>query len=379
LGTADVVVVGGGVIGLASAWRLAQRGARVAIVDRDPGRGASWAAAGMLAPVTEVHHGEVPLLGLNLESARRYPAFVEELEDTAGIPTAYRPCGTLAVAADNDDHAALMELHRFQQRLGLEVAKLTRQECRQVEPALTPSIRGGIRVEGDHQIDPRRLVAALRRACLAAGVEFVAEMAASVSFSGGRVTAVVTQSTTVAAGAVVLAAGAWSSQLHGLPPELVPPVRPVKGQIIRLAGAHQAGALLSGNVRCLVAGRSVYLVPRADGEVVVGATTEEMGYDQRVTVEAVHDLLADSCAVVPGLMHLEFHEVCASLRPGSPDNAPLIGPSGLPGLIVATGHYRNGILLTPVTADAVVELISSGRLPERMAPFSPNRFGERVA
>lgn len=371
----DAVVVGAGAIGLACAWRLAQRGLGVRVVDPHPGSGASRVAAGMLAPVTEVHFGEEPLLALNLESARRYPPFVEELEARAGRPVGYLPCGTLAVAADADDHAALGRLYDFQRRLGLDVDRLTSRECRRLEPALSPTVRGGLRVGNDHQVDPRRLVDALLAAGSAAGVEVVHRRVVEVAVGPGQRVEAVTldDGTAVATGCVVLAGGAWSGAVAGLPPGTVPPVRPVKGQLLRLR-ERPGPALLRGNVRGLVAGSAVYLVPRPGGEVVVGATTEEQGFDTSVTAGAVHDLLRDAYGLVPGITELELAETCAGLRPCTPDNAPVIGRAAVEGLVLATGHFRNGILLTPVTADIVADLVTGGPAPELARAFDADRF-----
>lgn len=371
----DVVVVGAGAVGLACAWRLAQRGLSVSVADPEPGRGASHAAAGMLAPVTEVHYGEEPLLRLNLESARRYPSFVAELEEDAGTTVGYRACGTLAVAADADDHAWLGELHRFQAELGLDSERLTSRECRSLEPALAPTVRGGLRVGGDHQVDPRRLVSALLAACARRGVDVRRSPATSVTTGPGeRVEGVALEDGgAVAAGSVVLAAGAGSGAVGGLPPGCLPPLRPVKGQILRLG--HRSGpALLGRTVRGVVAGSHVYLVPRADGEVVVGATVEEQGFDTTVTAGAVHDLLRDAYALVPGVTELALTETTAGLRPCTPDNAPVIGGSVVAGLVLAVGHYRNGILLTPVTADAVADAVTGWPGPEVVEAFGPSRF-----
>lgn len=378
----DALVIGGGVIGLAVAWRLAQRGLAVTVVDPAPGAAASHAAAGMLAPVTEVHYEEEALLALNLESARRYPAFCAELEEVSGQPTGYDASGTLAVAAGPDDHAALMELFRFQTSLGLEVERLTGRQCRQLEPSLAPSVRGGVRVEGDHQVDPRRLVSALAEAGRRAGVSFLGRRVEAILVAGDRCAGVSLAVEagrppgTLPASVVVLAAGAWSSGLverSGLSPGTLPPIRPVKGQIIRLRH-RQDPRLLNGTVRGLVAGSSVYLVPRADGEVVVGATVEEQGFDTTVTAGAVHQLLRDAYALLPGVTELELVECWSSSRPCSPDNAPVIGPTPLEGLVAATGHHRNGVLLAPVTADLMADLVADGRLPALGQPFLPDRF-----
>jgi glycine oxidase len=371
----DVIVVGGGVIGLAIAWRVAQAKLSVALVDDEPGQGASYAAAGMLAPVTEAHYGEEPLLMLNLESARRYPSFVDELEAATGMTVGYRASGTLVVAADDDDTAAIGELFRFERELGLPVQRLRRRECRALEPLLAPRIRGGMVTEADHQVDSRRLVAALLAAAEHASVSFHRRRASGLQLDGKRVVgATFADGHALEAPTVVLAAGCWSAQLEGLPPSARPPVRPVKGQILRLRGAADR-ALLARTVRGLVHGASVYLVPRADGELVVGATVEERGFDTTVTAGATYELLRDAAEIVPGISELELVEARAGLRPGSPDNAPLLGPAAIEGLVVATGHYRHGVLLTPVTADAIAEVLVTGRAPGLIAPFSPVRFG----
>jgi glycine oxidase len=368
---ADVVVVGGGVIGLAVAWRAAGAGMTVTVVDEHPGQGASWAAAGMLAPVTEVHYGEHALLELALAAAARWPGFAAELEEASGRPVGYRPGGTLAVARDADDNAALEDLYQFQRSCGLEVERLRSRECRQLEPGLAPSIRGGVLAAGDHQVDNRALVQALLVACERAGVRLLAGRVAELAVDGDRVAGIVLAGGGAAlpAGAVVLAAGCWSGGLGGVAAEALPPVRPVKGQLLYLRGPAEA-PLCSRNVR----GLEVYVVPRGDGRVVVGATVEEQGFDTRVTAGAVHDLLRAALELLPDVAELELTETVVGLRPGSPDNAPMLGPAGPEGLVVATGHYRNGILLTPVTADAITELLASGRVPDLIAPFDPARF-----
>jgi glycine oxidase len=367
----DVVVVGGGVIGLAIAWRAAQRGLTVTVLDPTPGMGASHHGAGMLAPVTEVHYGEEDLLRLNLASATRYPSFVAELEDASGTPVGYRTTGTLAVAFDTDDKAALDDLHDYQSSLGLRSQPVTARECRQLEPYLSTAIRGGLLVEGDHQVDPRRLVTALLVACTRTGVDVRQVPARHLRVEGDRVVGV----DDINAGSIVLAAGCWSAELRGLPGHAVSPVRPVKGQILRLRDDVEHPTL-QRNVRALVRGRPIYLVPRADGEIVVGATSEEKGFDTRLTVEGTGDLLADARELLPRVSEIELVEASVGLRPGSPDNAPMIGAGALPGLVVATGHYRNGILLAPITADAVVELITSGALPAGFDRFDPCRFAQ---
>ncbi|KOV70942.1 glycine oxidase ThiO [Streptomyces sp. MMG1121] len=374
--TPDVLVIGGGIIGLVTAWRAAQRGLATAVVDPEPGGGAAQVAAGMLAAVTELHYGEETLLALNLRSARRYPAFAAELTELTGHDLGYRRCGTLQVALDADDRAHLRELHALQRRSGLESQWLSGRECRRLEPMLAPGVRGGLRVDGDHQIDPRRLAAALVVACERSAVVFHRAWAERLDVVGGRAAGVTTaDGTELRAGQVVLAAGSLSGRLAGLPEALLPPVRPVKGQVLRLTVPRAYAPFLSRTVRAVVRGGHVYLVPRENGELVVGATSEELGWDTTVTAGGVYELLRDAHELVPGITELPLVETRAGLRPGSPDNAPLLGPSGLDGLLLATGHYRNGVLLTPVTGDVLAQLLTGGELPEEARPFTPQRFG----
>ena len=375
-------MVGGGTIGLASAWKIAATGMSVAVVDPEPGHGASWAAAGMLAPVSEVHHGEEALLALALASARRWPAFAAELTEAVGRPIGYRTSGTLVVAVDEGDRAWAHDLFAFQLELGLGVQWLTGRRARQLEPSIAPGVRAAIWTPGDHQVDNRLLVAALLDAATGAGAVLHQERAAALECASGSVSGVhLDGGKTLRAGAVVLAAGSWSAQLGGLPAGAAPAVRPVKGQILRLLPCERA-PVLTRTVRGIVQGSSVYVVPREDGTVVVGATVEEKGFDTAVTAGAVYELLRDAHRVVPGITEMILGEVTTGLRPGSPDNAPIVGPAAIPGvdgLVVATGHYRQGILLTPLTAAAVAAMVSGDEPPEEMAPFGPGRFTSLAA
>ncbi|WP_405815771.1 glycine oxidase ThiO [Streptomyces sp. NBC_01390] len=373
--TSDVVVVGGGIIGLVTAWRAAQRGLATTVVDPVPGGGAAQVAAGMLAAVTELHHGEQTLLGLNLESARRYPDFVAELTELTGHDLGYRRCGTLAVALDADDRAELRELHALQQRSGLESEWLSGRECRRLEPMLAPGVRGGLRVDGDHQIDPRRLAGALVDACERTGVVLRRTWAERLDVRRGRAAAVTDSAgDELAAGSIVLAGGSLSGRLAGVPEAVLPPVRPVKGQVLRVTVPKRYAPFLSRTVRAVVRGSQVYLVPRENGELVVGATSEELGWDTTVTAGGVYELLRDAHELVPGITELPLTETRAGLRPCSPDNAPLLGPTALEGLLLATGHYRNGVLLTPVTGDAMATVLATGELPAEARAFTPRRF-----
>jgi glycine oxidase len=378
VGAPDVAVIGGGVIGLAIAWKAAGAGLRVTVIDPAPGSGASQVAAGMLAPVAEAQWGEEPLLEVSLRSASAWPVFAEELEAASGRSLGYRACGTLIVGADSGDRSYLEELLRFERHLGLEAEWCSAAHCRELEPLLAPGIRGGILAHGDNQVDPRLVLAALLVACARSGVTLIRDRVVEVQRSGARASGVrLAGGGEVAADCVVLAAGCWSSTIDGLPPEATPAVRPVKGQVVRLRGPAEP-AVISRSVRCLVAGTSCYLVPRADGEIVLGSTMEELGFDTTVTAGAVYSLLRDASRVLPFVTELALVETQAGLRPGSRDNAPIIGDSEMPGLVLATGHFRNGILLTPVTTEIVLAHLTGKPVPEFALRVSPGRPGRRA-
>jgi glycine oxidase len=318
----------------------------------------------MLTPVGELQYGEEDQLRLGLDSRDRYPAFAAELAELTGVDVHYRREGNLSVAYDADDLAFLTEQHRFQESLGLRTELLTGRECRRLEPMLAPSVRGGILAPDDGSVDPRRLLKALLAVC--ADVPVVRRRALGIAAEDGRVRGVrLDDGSVLPADRVVLAAGSWSAELAGLP------VRPVKGQILRL---HSPYPFLTRATRGLVRGFSMYLVPRPDGELVVGATQEELDFDGRVTAGGLWELLRDARTLVPGITELEFKEVTASFRPGTPDNAPILGPTGPEGLLAATGHFRNGILLTPLTADAVADLLEGKEPPAVVRPFGAARF-----
>lgn len=353
----DVAVVGAGPIGLAIAWRCAARGLRVVVYDPAPGSGAAHAAAGMLAPVAEAYFGEHELTGLLTESAARWPAFAAELAAASGTDTGYRGEGTLMVGLTADDLAVARRLWAYQQGLGLPVTPLRPSELRDREPALSPRTRGGAYAGTDHQVDPRRLVAALRTATERAG--------------GTLVPAPVHRLADLTAGITVVAAGCGAAALTGLP------VRPVKGQVLRLRAPGAPG--FRHVIRGFADGEQVYLVPREDGEVVVGATSEERT-DTTVTGGAVLRLLRAATDLVPEVAEYELIEALAGLRPGTPDNAPILGPlPGRPTALAATGHHRHGIVLTPVTADLIADLIVTGTPDPLLAPFTPERLGSAAS
>lgn len=371
----DAIVVGAGVIGLSIAWRAATRGMSVLVVERDePAAGASGVAAGMLAPVTEAEFGEQALLGLLLEGVELWPAFADELSAASGADPGYRESGALVVAADRDDGEELRRLHRFQLELGLDVAWLSARECRRLEPGLSPRVVGAIHAPQDHHVDPRATVAALQVAFEREG----GELRSGTEVTGllvddERVHGVRTAAGAIEADQVVVAAGAWSAQLDGVPEELRPPVRPVKGQILTLRGPvdDPLASRLIRTPRC-------YVVCRADGRVVIGATVEERGFDSRVTGDGVFRLLEAAREVLPDVLELEWVEARAAVRPGSPDNTPVVGRGGLDGLIWATGHYRNGVLLAPLTARAVVHVLAGEPAPVSMSAFGPERFTSKA-
>jgi glycine oxidase len=360
----DAVVIGAGLIGLAAAWRAAQRGLSVLVVERAPapGAGASHAAAGMLAPVTEADFGEERLLRVNLAARERWPGFAAELEEHTGLPTGYRDSGALVVAADRDDAEALRRLHELQLSLGLQVEWLPPSHARRLEPGLSPRIAGAIHAHGDGQADPRATVLALAEAVeeLELGVEVQA-----IEHERGRVTGVRTGADSIECEAVVVAAGAWSAALG--PDGSGPPVRPVKGQILELRlrrGMPEPIERIVRTPRC-------YLVARGDGRVVLGATMEEQGFDTAVTADGVYRLLEAAWEVVPEVGELELVEATAGLRPGTPDNAAIVGPGELDGLFWATGHWRNGVLHAPLAGEIVADLLEGGTAP---AELDPARF-----
>jgi len=369
--TSELLVLGAGVIGLSCAWRAAQLGRRVTVLDPAPASGASWVAGGMLAPVTEAWPGEEELLALGVEAVARWPAFAAELTEAAGRPAGLRTDGTIVVATGSGDRAELDTLAAHLARLGRPVERLGGRELRRLEPGLGPDVRGGLSVPDDLAVDNRALLGALRTAAERLGVTFVATAAEVVLDDGARVVGVrCVDGAERAADTVLVAAGAHSAGLH---PALHGLVRPVKGEILRLALRPGAFPAPRRTVRALVDGRPVYLVPRADG-LVLGATQSEVGFDTTVTVGGVRDLLRDAERILPGIAEYALVESAAGLRPGSPDNLPLIGEVGPEGLLVATGHHRNGMLLAPVTADAVAALLRGDAVPGPVRVADPARF-----
>ena len=396
--SADVAVIGGGVIGHGIAWEARQSGRSVVLIDDAPGTGASWAAAGMLAPVSELHYQEEQLLELMLHSSGLWPAFAAGLEaqDTgAGATgTGYLTTSTLAVGADAADRRALADLRGVQQASGLTVEPLTVREARVREPLLSPGISCAFDIPADHQVDPRRLLALIAESLAGSAVQ---ERAAGLLWKGGRVSGVgLAGGGTVQAGETIVANGLGSAALGGLPPGLRLPLRPVYGDILRLRVPAYLQPLVTSTVRGMVHGIPVYIVPRQDGTVVIGATQREdalaaadvegTGTEPAAPAQAavsaggVYQLLRDAQVLVPAVAELELLEATARARPGTPDNAPLLGRVAdartgrdIEGLIIATGFFRHGVLLTPAAA-AICRQLMDGNADPRWVPFRPDRF-----
>ncbi|SFB60314.1 glycine oxidase [Amycolatopsis marina] len=361
-----LAVVGGGVIGLSVAWRAAVAGFGVTVFDPAPGRGASWVAGGMLAPVAEAWPGEEDVLRLGEESLRRWPGFADDL-CAEGADPGLSGAGTVVAGADRADVEQLSVLARYLGSLGREVSVLGGRELRRTQPGLGSSLSGGLLVPGDLAVDNRRLLDALIDAASRRGVRFVPAPVTTVSRTEVR-----TGDSVAEFAHVVLAAGAWSCGLH---PELADRVRPLKGEILRLRARRGSLPPPRRTVRAVVEGRPCYLVPRADGELVLGATQYEAGFDSTVTARGVRELLENAERVFPAIAEYELVETAAGLRAASADNLPYIGAL-TDGVLAATGHHRNGLLLAPVTADAVVALLTGAEPPAPAVAAHPDRTRE---
>ena len=382
----DVLIVGGGLIGLGIGWQLAKAGRAVTVLERDlpdaaSRSGASWAAAGMLAPLAEAGFNEPALLALNRASLAMYPEWVAELEADSGETAGYRGEGTLIAAVDRDDAAWLHRQYEFQQGLGLPTKWLSGAEAREKEPHLAPAVTAAILSPADHQVDNRRLWTALWRAFIATGGGLREGVeAVRIAHEGERATGVWTRpvgadtEVLLEAPQIVICAGAWTRLLmkSELPATAVPPIRPVKGQMLALTMSPLV------TLGLVIRTRRVYLAPKLDGRLVVGATSEEVGFDTSLTAGGMLELLRDAWEVVPGIYDLPIAETWAGLRPASRDNAPVLGPTPLAGLFVAAGHYRNGVLLTPVTARTMRDLLLKGEVSPLIQPFALERFHRKA-
>ena len=389
----DVAVIGGGIIGLGIALEAQRAGHRIALIDPDPASGATFAAAGMLAPVSELHYQEEDLLSLTLASSARWPDFARSLASETALDPGFRTTPTLALGADAADRAALGDLREAQTRQGLEVTRLTTREAREREPLLSPHISAAHLIAQDHQVDPRALAKAIME-CLAAtgtkrdGVESretlvrtraTALLHEDAADSSSRITGVLlADGTKIHARETILANGLGAADVAGLPDALVLPLRPVHGDILRLRVPEHLRPLTTATLRGMVRGVPVYVVPRDDDTVVIGATAREDG-NPGVSAGGVHQLLRDAQVLLPAVAELELIETTARARPGTPDNAPLLGRvaagngADVAGLLIATGFFRHGVLLTPIAAHVIVELIA-GRRDPAWDRFRPDRF-----
>jgi glycine oxidase len=328
----------------------------------------------MLAPVAEAQPGEAPLLRLGIQGAEAYPEFISQLEERTGLDAGYLDCGTLIIARDRDEAEALDRELEIRQGFGLEVTRLRPSQARTLEPALAPALRGALELPHDHVVDPRKLTTALAEAVRRSGgtVRPGAEVAGILSASDSVQGVVLANTAKLHAPQVVVAAGVWSGALDGIPDGWRPPLRPVKGQIARLRDPAGPGLL-----RRVVRMPPAYLAPRGDGRYVLGATMEERGFDTTVTAGAMFELLRDAAEVLPGISELVIDEFSAGLRPGTSDNAPVIGPGEPSGLYWATGHFRNGVLLAPVTATLIEAAVIGDGTDQIPAAFLPARFANQ--
>ena len=374
-----IVIVGGGICGLGIGWRLAKAGCAVTVIDRDKAAmAATWAAAGMLAPQAEAEHAEEALLPLAMESCRMWPSFADELRSESGIDVDYRTEGTLVVSLDRDDLELLEHRFTYLRDLGLNVAWLSGYEARQKEPYLSRGVSGALYSPEDHQVDNRLVGSALKACFINAGGNLLENTSVDeILINAGGVTGVRVGDQEIKAEAVVVAAGAWSRNIAGLPTEASPPVRPLKGQMLAVQMSRTAPILqqvLWGPGNSIVP--SIYLAPKSDGRVIIGATVEEMGFDTSLTAGGLFELLRSAWEVLPGIYDLPVVESWAGLRPASRDDAPILGPTEIDGLVMATGHHRNGILLAPITADTVSNYLLTGTVANIMRPFMLDRFGK---
>lgn len=363
-----IAVIGGGIAGLGPAWQLAVRGHHVQLFERQTiGSGASSRAAGMLAPTSEVTFEEEELLQIGQHSLEMYPQWIEELTESTGAELDYRREGTLIVAVDRDDAEALEHLHRYHQRLELPVQRLVGDDARQLEPGLSPNIHYALYTPHDHQIDPVAMVNALGEAFTAAGGQLHEQTpVAGVDITDDGVHRLVLEdSSTVDVDAVVVAAGAWSPRIEGIPDGVMPHIRPVRGQML---------AVELGDppiIEHVIRAPDAYLVPKSDGRILIGSTMEERGFDDRPTAGGLYDILEGAWEAVPGIYDAHVLDMWTGFRPITLANQPVIGPTDVDGLYLSLGHGRNGILLTPATAYGLADCIDTGDTPEYLEPFLP--------
>jgi len=367
-----IIIVGGGVIGLSIAWRLARENTRDEILLLDAnraGEGTSRVSAGMIAPIAEAGFEDPHFIKFARLSRERYRAFVSEVSRDADMPVVLGEEGSIIVAIHRDDVEAMRRVYEHRRHADLPVEWLTGTEAREMEPTLTPRVSAAMWIAYDGQVNPRALLPALVRACNRRGVE-VRESARvqRIVINDETVAGVELDGETIPAGTVVLCAGAWSGTIDGMPADVVPQVRPIRGQILRLTRTADFA------MKHVVRGPRAYLLPKDDGTVVVGATQEEAGFDATPTAGGIKTILENAWEMVPSIYDLPIERVEVGLRPGTRDHLPLVGATRIHGLIMATGHFRHGILFAPTTADAVCRGILTGDFGEDVAAFAPDRF-----
>lgn len=370
-----ISIVGGGVIGLSLGWQLARKGAEVEIFERETAaKGAAWVAAGMLTPQAELGFEEIELFNLSRKSLELYPKFLEDLKEDSGLAVKMDRCGSLFAGFDRDDWARLRRLYDFREKVNLPAEWLTGSEAKELEPMLSPKCTCGLWMPDDAQIENRDLLNALHVAAKSKGCKIHENTeVSSVKIENGKVKAVIANGNEMELYNLVIAAGAWSKQIGGIPDSILPPVRPVKGQIMSL------GLDSDSKVTHAIRGRDVYLVPKADGRLIVGASNEEMGFDTNPTAGVIYKILERAWETVPGIYEYPIREIKVGLRPGSRDHEPIVGDSEIEGLYFATGHYRSGILLAPITAVELSEWIVTGKISEALQHFQLSRFYKETA
>ncbi len=362
----DAVIIGGGVIGCSIAWRLAQGGMRVAIIERgEIGHEASWAAGGMLAPLAEANKAD-SFFEFAVASRAMYADFAAELREVSGVDIEYRTEGTLYLALTNEDEAELEHRWQWQHEAGLNLKKLKSDCVLKLEPSLNPKLRWALKFPDDHQVNSRQLVTALEVALAKSNVDILAQTEVEeILQARNQVSGVATSGGEIKANSVILAAGSWSGLLHT---KLKSHVEPIRGQMIALE-------MTETKLNHVVYSSRGYLIPRLSGIVIAGATTEKVGFNKSNTAGGISTIVGKAVEIAPQASALKIHEMWSGLRPGSSDELPILGADPeINGLIYATGHYRNGILLTPITAQAVSELVLKGESKFDLKAFGIGRF-----
>ena len=364
--TADVVIIGGGIIGCSIAWQLSRHNLRVIVLDKQqPGKEASWAAAGMLSPQSDTDSPD-DFFRFCMESRKLYPDFAASITEASGVDVEYRTDGTIALAFTDEESEVLKRRAAWQQADGLKAETLTAQETQKFVPSISRLVQLALLIPGDHQVNNRRLTQAVILAAIKSGVEINSGISVDeILIKGNRAIGVRMSDNEISTGVVINAAGSWSGLVKS---PSRPSVAPVRGQMIALKSSTNLFDVVVHSPHC-------YLVPQLDGRILIGSTTEKVGFDKNNTAAGVAGLLSAAIEAIPQLSDLAIDEIWAGLRPGTPDSLPFVGRAkDVDNLLIATGHYRNGILLTPVTAKVMTELALGGKAPELLDAFAPDRL-----